>query len=228
MRLYELENSVHYRSAIETECSDSLRAMRATDKLLFRGIENFDKTQVLPQKFNTPHNRKSIGMTKESQLFLNSCLKSLNFKALRSNSICCSSIEREAAYFGPVFCIFPINGFSFGWSHTVKDFGENQYWPRDKDRIAYAEHQFDPDKPTISFDTPTSKIRYNILPSKIPLKDPEFISFFNACIDFDNTNFPAALTSGNEIWLNGKYWMTTYNQARHILDIRFSQNNMGI
>ena len=104
---------------IRTNCSDFLKTAVQTKKFLYRGIKN-EKREIFmgyPRE-----NRPSIeGEYKTSQAKIaDSYLQAAGFKALRSNSIFCNSGAFNAGGWGDVYLIFPVNGFSFGYSkiHT--------------------------------------------------------------------------------------------------------------
>lgn len=100
---------------IRLNCSEFLQTAAQTKKFLYRGIRN-EKREIFmgyPRE-----NRPSIeGEYKTSRAKIaDSYLQAAGFKALRSNSIFCNSSEYKAGCWGETYLIFPINGFSFGYS----------------------------------------------------------------------------------------------------------------
>lgn len=107
-----------YFTKIEKECSDFIKTIKSADNFLFRGIKNNE-----PVLYGFPHDQRATKDTKEEvQKIFDEYLKMANFKALRSNSIFCTSNYHTATTFGyHVYIIFPKNGFDFTWSKKQED-----------------------------------------------------------------------------------------------------------
>ena len=103
-------------SRIEKLCSDALPAIKETG-YIFRGIDG------MPTQFIgvSPENREPMGVAKDSHNALNVVLRRNGFIANRSNSIFCSGHPWVAQSYGNLYAIFPINGFHYTWSRTIKD-----------------------------------------------------------------------------------------------------------
>jgi hypothetical protein len=103
---------------IEENCSTFLKYSKENKKFLYRGSKDDYKTYSLNRSRN---NRKPIDSSLKAQRECDKSLLSQGFKALRGNSIFCSSDYNHASNYGNVRVIFPVNGFNFSWSKKHKD-----------------------------------------------------------------------------------------------------------
>lgn len=120
---------------VQKNCSEYLSDVSSTGKLLYRGFTEYrDRMAYGEYKSNGP--LYFIGKSREDRLPIGSnysdkhsfqricqltCdiyLKLVGFSALRSNSTFVSSTQEMANMWGEKYIIFPINGFSFGYSKT--------------------------------------------------------------------------------------------------------------
>jgi len=191
MRLFELKSEpveiAQAISLIKSSCGIALKAFLVTGDFLSRGIDSGpDITSITSQIFTArPRtDRQPSGLTKMKHKNLDVILSKLGFTALRRNSISCTSNPSAAEEFGDIFVIFPFDGFSFTWSKTIDDIGSMQYYKEDNngDALFDALDDFEPGE----------------------ISD-EFVRKFNAKYKFTNQNFVAALKSGHEIAINGRY-----------------------
>ena len=176
---------------ILVQCSEFVSDMRKAQMFLYRGVNySIDASPIFMA--NSPEDRKPIGQTQREQYILDMLLSFEGFESLRSNSVACSSTLSEITRFGRPYIIFPINEFSFTWSSVINDIGSNM-------ELAKSLKIWD-----ASF---TAKVRSN----KEKLNAEEFIKQWNAPEfikkwEFKNTDMIAALNSGNEISIHGKYF----------------------
>ncbi len=120
-------------------------------------------------------------MESKTSKFLNEALKKAGFKAIRSNSIFCSSSTDNLHYFGLPYLIFPIDPFNYTWSPYVSDINLD----------------------TTSPDSQAAKF-LNILMTKGKYLESDFDIFVERC-NYQNTNFVDAIKSGNETMIHGSY-----------------------
>jgi hypothetical protein len=123
MSLYEIiEPEIDFISVIENNCKEIMEDYRFANKYLFRGIKRIDSI-ILGE---SPTNRKPVDMNIRIQSKIDDNLKNSGFKALRSNSIFCSSSYSTAKYYGydNPYIIFPFDGFDFTYANGITDFFE--------------------------------------------------------------------------------------------------------
>jgi hypothetical protein len=102
-----------------TDCSDSIAAIKAADKFIYRGMSD----SPLIFKGRSRDNRSPLDTTMRTTEGIDKILSATGFTALRTNSIFCSGDSHQAGMYGDyVYLIFPINGFSFTWSEKIHDF----------------------------------------------------------------------------------------------------------
>jgi hypothetical protein len=134
MKLYELEIqlgekqeltpelSETYIALIKRDCSEALAAMKATGRFLYRGVPG---ATLRAFKGASRENRRPLSTKAHFQVLIDEMLSHYGFKALRSNSIYCTSAYEEAQYYekgsGHLYMIFPINGFDYTWSRYSGD-----------------------------------------------------------------------------------------------------------
>jgi hypothetical protein len=107
---------LHY---IATHCSSFLKVAKPLRRLLYRGLNDHDQDVFIGQ---TKEGRRPFNSTRHEQAEFDDAISKLGFKALRSNSIFCSTNLYFAATYGRAYIIFPIDGFDFTWSPMVSDF----------------------------------------------------------------------------------------------------------
>ena len=112
------EKLLKYFSYIEEHCSEYLKHVRSTGKLLYRGQS--DASQPIFVGYPRA-DRKPKDSNKKAQELCDKYLTLKGFKALRSNSIFTSSNKSQAGRYGDVYAIFPKNGFKYLWSTKDDD-----------------------------------------------------------------------------------------------------------
>jgi predicted nuclease with TOPRIM domain len=107
------KEDLKYFSYIEKNCSQMVDAVQITGTFLYRGMNDSEKII-----HGLPHENRQAKDTKQSvQVKVDQMLKASGFKALRSNSIFCTTSHSHAGSFGKnVYIIFPLDGFDFTWS----------------------------------------------------------------------------------------------------------------
>jgi hypothetical protein len=126
VKLFEVvkETNEDFWNKVETECSDSVSAIRgAGGNPIFRGY----KGDYEPGKKYMTGNRDPKDTSKPMQTLVDKVLKLSGFEALRGNSIFVTGEILTANQYGDgkIYLIFPINGFSFTWSEKFRDFFED-------------------------------------------------------------------------------------------------------
>lgn len=103
---------------IKKNCSEILEIYKETNKLLYRGFN--DK---MPPIFigNPRRDRWTKDTPQMYQTAIDNKLRDEGFKALRNNSIFCTSKVTRAMQYGIVYTIFPTNGFNYTWSSSIYD-----------------------------------------------------------------------------------------------------------
>lgn len=219
---------------VETECSDVLGSIRATNKGCFRG-SNRKNTIFL----GTPRqDRKPLD---SSWMMHHAYLRMYaehNIKANRQNSTFVTSDANLARFYGPVFAIFPRNGFSYSWSpmpqagvdiavpkeDEIKFLDMNKVEQLNAEGANYrcsplaVEHGLSPDNVGKPFQWNHKKnIFVNLLTAKTYFNMPVETTDYAASqyIDTDrlyknfpviDTRFNEALTMEHEIAINGSYY----------------------
>jgi hypothetical protein len=104
---------------LEKYASQAIGAYKQTDDFLYRGhSKDGDIIIVNPLK-----NRKPTSTPMRVQNLVDDKLRAARFKALRSNSLFCTSSLAAAENFSETeYLVFPLNGFKFTWSQRIKDF----------------------------------------------------------------------------------------------------------
>jgi hypothetical protein len=122
------ELSINDLSNIKYECSIILSAMEETNTCLYRGVKNKSYWYNLysnktPEIFlgKTRDNRKSLSGSSKFQKAFDTELVKRGFKALRSNSIFCTTADVQAIHYGKLYVILPLNGFKYTWSPRIND-----------------------------------------------------------------------------------------------------------
>ena len=197
LEIQESEEDVYTAcEAIDEHCIEFIKDMKTANKFLYRGIDYRVTTPIFTDE--SPATRSPIGQTRENHKKLNILLTMGGFKALRSNSICCSSNLKEATGFGAPFMIFPANGYEFTWSSRIDDIGGS--YP-----LMHALNDWDLRKKLPVF---------GYKPKKWPPAPEEAEAFLDS-FGFQDFDMVAALNSGNEIAIHGKYMAI----SRYYIDI---------
>lgn len=120
---------------IKKNCSDILTIYQTIGKYLFRGVNG------MPLVFlaNPRTDRKPRDSSMEFQVVIDNKLRTVGFKALRSNSIFCCGNQQYASKYGNNYIIFPRNGFNYTWSESLCD-----YYQQAKDNKVVAHNTLPP------------------------------------------------------------------------------------
>jgi hypothetical protein len=102
---------------INKHCSEFLKECKMANRFLYRGVRQSEAIFLGRSK----HNRETMDSDENLSKSFDELLKIGGFKALRSNSIFATSSFTLANSYGPVFAVFPVNGFNFTWSGVERD-----------------------------------------------------------------------------------------------------------
>lgn len=263
MRLNELENHIQeipmddssigpFLQKLETECSDALASMRRTHKGCFRG-SNRTNTIFLG---NPRTERRPLDSSRMMHHAYERLYKEHGFTATRSNSTFVTSDAKMARFYGPVYAIFPKNGFKFTWSLVSEDIAvplddeikfldvnkvyqlnaEGAKYPRNQ--LAF-EHgmprdtigqpfQWDPKK-NIFVNLFTAQKYHNMPVSTTDLAQSEYIDTDKLYKNFliQDTNFDAALEAEHEIAIHGTYYGFSVRHCKDLLVNLIGAKAMG-
>lgn len=89
----------------------------AREKFLFRGIKSSDDA-VYGKPFEA---RKPKDSNRDLHDLVNGTINNLGFEANRENAMFVSGDRGQASNYGSLYIMFPMDGFKFTWSKTVKD-----------------------------------------------------------------------------------------------------------
>lgn len=172
---------------IKKNCSDFINISKQCNdgrQFLYRGIKMQKKSVFIGYS----RDRESVGGPAYTKIAKNAddLMRIAGFTALRLNSIFCTSIKWEASSWGQEYVIFPINGFSFGYS-TVhsNNFASAYNFPS---KIKYINHYLQDLLSNFEFDyfkLSQNKITNEKLKNEILKTGYELLS--------DNTNVEIAL-----------------------------------
>lgn len=109
----------HYLKLLETHCSRSLAASRATGALLYRGMRGGKPWAFVAQSRS---DRRAKDTPQSTQELMDRFLGAAGFKALRGNSIFVTSDAGEAQGYGSLYVIFPWDTAAVTWNRRIKDF----------------------------------------------------------------------------------------------------------
>lgn len=129
MKIYEIEagQKLHFKPSntklgntypeFLRNCSDAILAMQEANKFLYRGIEK------APPMFHgrSRNDRNAMDTSSSVTGEVNKLLNIQGLVANRSNSIFCTSNQKDATQYGIMYAIFPVNGFKFTWSPVIRD-----------------------------------------------------------------------------------------------------------
>ncbi len=185
---------------VEKNCSNILSTYKETGNVLFRGVTGKTNTAklFLGQSRN---DRKPIASSNE--IYAQICdlyLKLAGFTALRGNSTFCNSDYDEVMWWGDeVYIIFPINGFTYGYSRTRTNIPASDYKYQSNVVILYTH---------IDYHQP------------LPFTNKELLkqaTKFVAQNNIKNTQIEDALDYAKDIWIHGRYIAFSYqNYAARI------------
>lgn len=145
MRLAEFEHTLRTKEIgdddlpesiakfIMKHCSEFLEVAKSTKNFLYRGDSNHIEDFFIGR---TKEDRNPLNSMPHEQIGFDAAIANLGFKALRSNSIFCTTKRMWAASYGRCYIIFPMNGFDFTWSPNVSDFYQANFRIRDWDAFA--------------------------------------------------------------------------------------------
>ena len=120
----DTQNSRKYEKFAEmlrTNCGEALAYMDAVNRFLYRGTHTNSTT---PDIFLSRPREKRVPLDSDENLtsIYDSFLSFRGFKALRSNSLFCTTRASTAAEYGDnVYYIYPVDGFDFTWSMATDD-----------------------------------------------------------------------------------------------------------
>ncbi len=197
MRLFEFDNPLESGPetltsillTINSQCSNILSIYKETKKVLYRGFKLTDPILI----GESPINRKPIDMPLKYQTKIDYLLKQSGFKALRNNSIFCTSNFYTAKYYGlgNPYVIFPLNGFDFTFSKAQDLYQEFEkmktnymYDPESGETVEVDDEDYDNDEDDIYY-----------------ALENNFLGTF----EFQKDNLSKALKYENEVYIHGKY-----------------------
>lgn len=192
---------------IKLNCSKFLNQRSDKAPILYRGYSRIryqDKTAPklfversrdnrLPtgSAYNDPSEFKKY--SQYTQLSCDLCLQINGFTALRSNSTFCNSDLNKASSWGRPYVIFPINGFTFGYSNIKSGIpAAYYYWDTYfKERLISF----------VQFENYTG----NKLPTVIPDNILEYATKFVIDNEMMKTDLKQAMITSKDTWIHGTY-----------------------
>jgi hypothetical protein len=180
---------------IENECSEFLN--ESNNIPLYRGIRNSSKPFIYGESSNNEAFEHS-GV--EWEILIDKKLKEMGFTALRSNSIYTTSDAQSASGYGPIYQVFPCDGYQFTWSSKIADLFTT-FKVSEKSWEYYSSHVVPNDK--------TSELYVDLH----ELSAGEFITKYG----YSTLNLEDALNSENEICIAGKYYALRADIAKKYL-----------
>lgn len=181
---------------IKKNCSQILDVYRDKEKYLYRGMKMGHSYVLLA---SSQDNRKPKDTPENIQIKIDNRLKEAGFKALRSNSIFCSSnYYIAAAYsqegFEGVFIIFPLNGFNFTYNINAGDLYSYYGLKNGNSRTEMFMHDLESDIPSSEH--------------------------FCETYGFRNEDLGRAIINYKEVYINGKYIAikTKWSKCSDLLD----------
>ena len=183
---------------IEIECSNAIVSMRNASKFLYRGID-ISSSQAYPFRSTTRTNRMPKDTPHELQDAFNDIMDICRIRTNRSNSIFCTSEYGTARNYGVEHIIFPMNGSNILWADRVRDLYKN---PEAKDDL----------REFLNSDGFKEKIA----------NAKAFVQKWG----YHNSDLTKALTSRNEIMINGSYYaipmrLLSNLQLRELLGLNY-------
>lgn len=226
---YDQQQVGHLCENIKQECSQILNIYSSPKvsefpKYLLRGV-GMHRDEAAIYKSHSRINRKPKGTSPLFQQFYDKLLDAKGIKAKRTNSIFCTSDFGQASAFGPVYVIFPVNGFE--WStQKIKDVGSTSTsWIRVKQEMILpfteVNYQWNYEK---SFEINIYNITMFRIAKDLPIIPdqeyeklidiPESLRMLDQLYEPTNSNLVEALDSRHEILINGAY----YGMSKNLFD----------
>ena len=171
---------------MEEHCSDVLISYRKNKRFLFRGVKKGGPDIFIGQP---REKRKVVGSGfQEYAELCDLYLKTMGFSALRLSSIFCNSSPHEAAEWGRLYVIFPMNGFKYTWTPKHSGVPASDY-----------DYSFLPEE---IIDTLFRDEKIDIPPLPLLKKQAKEFVLKNG---FKSTHFSEAIGSSHDIWFMGRY-----------------------
>jgi hypothetical protein len=205
-------NIEHTAQFIRKNCSEFLAA---TNQILYRGIYGNKATVFIG---SSPKDRVPDATAPEIQEKVDEKLREAGFSALRSNSIFCTgALDDASSYSGNLqpYVVCPINGFKFTWSPKIRDFTE-EFAVGKLALQAYKKVTPGSLPPPAMLYLPTFKKIEKFLPL-LELPASEFVD----ALDFRKNNIDAAINSGKEIMISGKYIAVRQYYFNEMLELNY-------
>jgi len=203
MRYQELTDEDYANEAkevalyIKRHCSEWLN--ESNNQIIYRGITASETLELEPTMvLSIPKDRKPTGTHPNTHKHLDKAFKDAGFEASRSNSMFASSDYTEASKYtgkyvdgvqpGHVYVVFPENGYSYTWSHTIRDlYAQYRFLFKDTEaRITYSGVDID------------DMFESDQIPEDLAESLVQGIKS-----NYHNTDLAKAISSGNEIMVTG-------------------------
>jgi transcription antitermination factor NusG len=152
-------------------------------KLLFRGIKSSDDA-LYGKPFDA---RKPKDSNRELHDLVNGTISNLGFEANRENAMFVSGDRSQASNYGSLYIMFPVDGFKFTWSKTVKDLvldSSKKLEMMDKDVVRQLRAMAKEARETASE------------PSAFPISDPDDLFYSGYEYDRDYNRISRAIEMG--------------------------------
>lgn len=185
----ELPEVEQILSVVKQNCSESIAAMMQAKKFLYRGVHSRgDSATPIAFHGRSRNDRNPMSTGSTIDAIVNKGLVNSGFKALRNNSIFCTSNKQTASFYGDhVYFIFPKDGFNYGWNTKYMDYYTDFVDNLQAMRVG-----------------PDAKKHQQRVIAKMEADSDH--SDFAQKYDFLNTEFTLALESGHEIFISGEYY----------------------
>lgn len=180
---------------INTNCSEFLGSVKESHQFLYRGILGPGNLGIFLGQSRS--DRQVIAKTRgheganEGQKVANMCdelLVAAGFTAVRGNSIFCNPVFNNAGLWGSVYIIFPINGFSFGYSLQFTNSTAEAY-------------QYPPYSQKYPYQPSNDQVDY-LLAHGFSEEEAQEFAYKNSIF---HTNLAQAMEKNRDIWIHGKY-----------------------
>lgn len=173
---------------IQKQCSEILSVYREVPgRYLYRGFSSNPTAYFL--KGVSPTNRMPTDMSYTVHSKLVHLFNKLGIKANRSNSIFCTTHGITAQGHGPVYIIFPINGFNYSWSRMAIDL----------------------------FTAIETKGPFHIkFRDRMDIDDPRSVEEIQSKFQFTDNDLELALQTYHEILINGSYYAVRLSYVSYI------------
>jgi len=103
---------------LEKNCSEILKVYKSAGKFLYRGVKTGNMATI---KARVRTDRKPGFLPPKLQELADEVAKEMGAKALRGNSLFCSTKEDIAGTWGAAYIVFPRNGFDVTFFEGMKD-----------------------------------------------------------------------------------------------------------